>query len=245
MIGTRTHPNALDWAKYLAGESGWPATGRLRRHLRGCAPCRRLEAEMSRERTSFDSAPGRRDELSLLRARAGAPRRSGAMTSPRARWLAIAGAAAAVVAAAIAFRAPRQGPHLLEKGGDALTMYVDRPSGAVALGARCAAGERVMAAYRTGRRHLLLLERDGRGVIQVLVPPGGGRSIELSASEGATATSWTLDSAPGPECFVAVFSDGPIDAAAARRALALSPEAPSLPGAIIRVQCCEKGEPKR
>jgi hypothetical protein len=244
MMGKRTHPNALDWTKYLAGESGWLAAGRLRRHLLACAPCRQLEAEMAEERRSFDSAPMRRDELSFLQARAAASHRNGAKASPRLRWVVMGGAAAAVVATAIALRAPRRAPYLAEKGRDVFTMYVDRPSGAVALGARCAPGDRVMASYRTERRHLLLLERDGRGAVQVLVPPGGGRSIELPAAEGTTATSWALDAAPGRECFAAVFSDGPIDPAAASRALARSPEAPSLPGAVIRMQCCDKGGPR-
>ncbi len=65
--------------------------------------------------------------------------------------------------------------------------------------------------------------------------------MRLPAAEGTTPTSWILDAVPGRECFVAFFSDQPLGAEAATRALNGSPEAPALPGASVRVQCCEKG----
>lgn len=239
------HPSALDWSRRLAGDArGWWRERRMRRHLAGCEACRRLEAEMISERIAFDAAPERREELARLQARAATALRHAAPSSalglPGLRWALGAGLGLALVAV-LALRLPEPRDGLLEKGGSALALYVDRPGGAVALPARCAPGDRLMARWRTDRPWLLLLERDGAGRVQVLLPAGGTTSVRLQAGEGTTPQSFVLDDTPGRECFAAFFSDEPLDAAAAGRALAGAPGAPALPGASVRVQCCEKG----
>jgi len=244
MNDVRTHPNALDWARYFSGEVRWLAGWRFRRHLSACASCRHLEADMAQERAAFDASPLRREELALLQARlVTSPARAIPKKLPQLPWAITAGIAAVAIVLVVV-RAPPQPPTLVEKGRDAFTMYVDRPSGAVALGSRCAAGDRVIARYRTERRYLLVLERDGSGAVQVLHPRDGVASAQLSAAEGTTPTSWILDAAAGQECFAAFFSDEPVETNLASQAFATSPTAPIVPRATVRVQCCNK-EPSR
>ncbi len=154
----------------------------------------------------------------------------------------LAGVAAATAAAALVFvlRAPGPDPWV-SKGGDLLAVHVETASGAVPLGVNCVAGDRLMASYATGHAWLLLLERDGKGSVQVLLPPGGTASAHLDAPRGKTSQSFVLDDVPGRECFAAFFSDAPVEATRAAEALVTGGDAPSLEGAVIRMQCCEKG----
>lgn len=236
MSATRC-PGELEWTRHLAGELGWLAARRLRAHAANCDGCRRALEAMAAERTAFAADPRRRRDLAALgvRARELGPRRG------RAAWrlagLVAAGAAAATV---IVFRGPSSDPEWTIKGGDLLAVHVETASGAVPLGATCAAGDQLMASYATEHAYLLLLERDGEGRIQVLLPPGGTASAHLSAARGRTPQSFVLDEVKGPECFAAIFSDAPIEAARAGEALGNGGGAPSLPGAVIRMQCCEK-----
>lgn len=236
---TRDHPSALAWARHLAGEPAWLARRRLRRHLRRCEACRRLEASLAAERRAFDADPARREELARLAAARGPADRAGA---PRHRWPWLAGALACASAAALALLSlGTPAPDVLRaKGGGVLELYVERPGGAAPLGERCAPGDRLIARYRTDRAYLLLLERDGLGAVQVIAPAGGAASMRLTAGEGTTPTSWVLDGAPGPECFAAFFSDAPVDAHEAARALRAAPSAPQVFGARAQVRCCEK-----
>jgi hypothetical protein len=137
-------------------------------------------------------------------------------------------------------RGPGRDPEWIGKGGDLFALHVERAGGAVPLGATCAAGDQLMASYAAGHAYLLLLERDGEGRIQVLLPPGGTASARLAAPRGATTQSFVLDDAAGPECFAAFFSDAPLDAARAAEALASSSGLPALDGAVTRMICCDK-----
>ncbi len=234
------HPSELTWARALAAELGWLGRTRLRRHLAACDACRRLEAELAEDRRAFEADPRRGDDLRLLRARgadAAPPRVSHGVLRIAA---AVAGATLVAGIAVVATRRPTS-PELAPKGLDAFQLFVDRPAGARPLGDHCAPGNRIIGRYRTDRPYLLLLERDGRGRVQTLVPRDGLESARLPASEGTTSESWVLDAVPGRECFVAIFSDEPVGVAAARHALLERPEAPALPGAVIVVLCCEKG----
>jgi hypothetical protein len=234
------HPSELTWARALAAELGWLARARLRRHLAACEACRCVEANMAEDRGAFESDPRYSDDLRLLLA--------GTVTAPppgaprRASRLAVAAAGAALVAvlAVVATLRPTS-LDLAPKGRDAFQLFVDGSGGARPLGGRCAQGDRIIVLYRTDRPYLLLLERDGRGRVQTLVPRDGVESARLPKAAGTTPDSWILDAEPGPECFVAVFSDKPVGVAAATRALFERPEAPALRGATIQIRCCEKG----
>ncbi len=239
MSGAQTHPSELDWAKHLSHERRWIASWRLRRHLASCATCRALDLDMVRERSAFDASPRRLEEVTLLKSRAATTSRRAASRARRL-WPWIFGAAIAMALLAIV-RTPPSAPDLVEKGRDSFTLYVDRPSGAVALDSWCAPGDRLIARYRSSRPYLLVVERDGRGAFQVLYPQDGTTSAPLPSAEGTTPTSWILDATAGHECFAAFFSDEPLAASAASRALSESPNAPALPGATVRVHCCRKG----
>ncbi|MFO0583122.1 MAG: zf-HC2 domain-containing protein [Anaeromyxobacter sp.] len=246
------HPSPLAWARHLAREAGPLERLRMRRHLAGCAACRAEAEAAERERAAFEAAP---PPLPWPPSRAPAAARP---RPPRAwRWFAgAAGLATAAVAIVLVWTYPggpsarmaRPGPHgpagtlasaeLAGKGGDAFALWVQRPGGPVPLGARCAAGDRLMAGFRTARPWLLLLERDGLGNLQVLYPPNGTASAPAPAS-GTSPASFVLDAVPGRECFAAVFSDAPIPVPAGARALGTG-ERTLLPDAAVRVLCCDK-----
>jgi hypothetical protein len=238
MSATRC-PSELEWTRHLAGELSWLAARRLGAHMAGCPRCRAALSAMDAERAAFSADPRRQRDLALLAARA-APAGSGR----RGRWwlAGLSGLAAAAAATVLVFalRGPGPDPEWISKGGDLLAVHVQTAGGAVPLGATCAAGDQLMASYVSGHAYLLLLERDGKGGIQVLLPPGGTASARLAAPRGATPQSFVLDEVPGQECFAAFFSDAPVDAARAAAALASGGGAPLLGGAVIRMQCCEK-----
>ncbi len=241
MSSETSHPGELVWARYLAGECRWLERRRHERHLAACERCRRLGIEMAEERRSFDADPLRLDDLAVLRARASVTRRGpGRRPLPARSWWVIAAGVFAAAVVALTVRRPAPPSGLLEKGGDVFVLHVERPSGAIALGPSCVPGDRIMGSYRTRRTHLLVLERDGRDRIQTLVPADGAVSMRLPAAEGATPASWVLDAVPGRECFAAFFSDEPLGAAGAARAFRGSLDRPAVPGATVRVQCCEK-----
>lgn len=241
MSGADRHLGALDWARHSAGElRGW--TGwRIRRHLRCCDTCWKVGREIASERVAFLASPESASDLSKLEARA----RTLAAPSARSwRPLALSIGGTAAVAATMSLwvhlAAPATRGLLRGKGGDELTLFVEAPAGAVALGPSCAPGDRLIARYRTDRAYLLVLERDGQGAVQVVHPWNGDRSARLPAGEGTAPLSWVLDDVQGPECFVAFFSDEAVEAGRAREAVTRAPEAPDVGGAAVRIQCCEK-----
>jgi hypothetical protein len=230
------HPSALEWARHVAGETRGFAGFRFRRHLEVCAACSERAAAADRERREFEGDPRHAQAAAALRQRA--ERLSARARRPR--WMAWALVAPAVAVAAVVF-ATSDTQRLAAKGGDVFTLHVDRPSGSRPLDSTCAAGDRIMARYRTGRQYLLIVERDGAGEVQAVHPFGGNASVRLVVSEGVTPQSWRLDQTPGEECFFAFFSDQPVSLSAARTALGESPAVPSLPLAAVRRQCCHKG----
>lgn len=239
MSATRC-PSELEWTRHLAGELSWLAARRLGAHVAGCPRCRAALAAMDAERAAFSADPQRRRDLARLGAR---PAPSGSRRRRGLWWLSgLSGLAAAAAAAVLvlARRGPGSDPEWISKGGDLLAVHVQTAGGAAPLGATCAAGDQLMASYASGHAYLLLLERDGRGGIQVLLPPGGTASARLAAPRGATPQSFVLDEVPGQECFAAFFSDAPVDAARAAAALATGEGTPRLGGAVIRMLCCEK-----
>jgi hypothetical protein len=246
------HPSDLMWTNWHSQELGWLEAQSFRRHLRSCAACRAQEAEERSERARLEEQL--EDDLRSLRPHAEAL--PGRPVEPRRHasglpWAVVGGLAGAVAVLALSIGplivgrpsgapAPDEPTALASKGVAQLDVFVQRGDHAVALGSTCAAGDRLLARWRTGYPYLLLLERDGGGAVQVLFPLEGERSAPVGKGAGTTPKGWLLDAVPGEECFAAFFSDRPLAVDAAARALAASPRAPELAGALVRVRCCQK-----
>ena len=74
-------------------------------------------------------------------------------------------------------------------------------------------GDRIQFTYTSGPlNHLVLVGVDGNGVISRYYPDAGTHSQSVvPGSEMILEDSLVLDDAPGPEVFVAVFSDEPVE----------------------------------
>ncbi len=82
-------------------------------------------------------------------------------------------------------------------------------------------GDRIQFTYTSGPLdHLIVLGVDGRGTLSRYYPDRGAGSLAVApGTRVVLEDSLVLDDAPGPEVFVAVFSDDPLDVAEVERAL--------------------------
>ena len=120
------------------------------------------------------------------------------------------------------------------KGEVSLDMYALRDGAVVEVetGETLKPGDRIQFAYTSGPlNNLVLVGVDGRGVISRYYPDQGAESqAVVPGAEVVLEDSLVLDDAPGPEVFVAVFSDRPLDVLdveqAAREALAQGDDDP-------------------
>jgi hypothetical protein len=108
------------------------------------------------------------------------------------------------------------------KGEVALAVYALQGDEVVevAPGQALRPGDRIQFTYTSGPlNHLVLVGVDGTGVISRYYPDEGGLSQPVvPGSEMILEDSLVLDDAPGPEVFVAVFSDHPVDVVDVERA---------------------------
>ena len=229
-----THPNNFGWTHYAATSLPLWQRMQFNWHLRQCVACRARAAQLREERASFCDSAAYRSCLEGLQARLG--KRS----APR-RILPWFGALATLSCAAI-FGLGILPSHngLRAKGGEQFTLYVQRAGEAVPLGAQCQAGDSLRARYESPRGYLMVVEVDGSGQAQVVFPMQGSDSAAIGASADFTPGSWVLDSTPGRERFVAVFSKAPLQAGyvlqAVRRGTVLSD-----PGVYTLEVACTKG----
>ncbi len=234
------HPDALTWSRFLGRELGVFQRLSFARHLRECERCRNRRDALLRERAAFEGAPEREEELSRLLRRAPSSR-------PPPRLLFGLGMATAAALALAVFILPRGEPGedvLRAKGGSHFELWVNRGDVATQLGDECRPGDALRARYRTDRRYLLVLGRDGTGEIAPLFPPAGTGPVRLVEGEGLTPGSWVLDDRPGREQFIAFFSDAPISEAEASAAVRKAGErTPTLEGAEVQWVGCRKTIP--
>jgi hypothetical protein len=82
-------------------------------------------------------------------------------------------------------------------------------------------GDRVQFTYSSGPLdHLIVLGVDGRGTLSRYYPERGADSLAVApGSRVVLEDSLVLDDAPGPEVFVAVFSDDPLQVVEVERAI--------------------------
>ncbi|MCB9684888.1 MAG: hypothetical protein H6738_15780 [Alphaproteobacteria bacterium] len=203
-------PSRLLLGRYASGELSADEAAALEARLDDRA--RQILAEIEAARTQVPPL-----DLAALRGRASAT------PANNNRWygLATLALAAVVLVVFLAFGRPQpQGPDIRFRTGD--TLQVHRLDGqrlvpyqqGVAVGSGDVLGFKVVA---TGHTSVVVMSVDGSGRVQVYWPEEGGVAEPIDA-DGLLALpgSLTLDDAPGPELFVAVFDT---DVAAARTAL--------------------------
>ena len=199
---------------------------RARSHVGACPACRSHLDSLRRSAEYFDQNVRDRTEgqvLAALEERTGAPPRT------RRRWeLTALGLAAATAAVVLVTRGAPRRPDAREadlrsKGDASLTVF-RRHAGSVSVlsdGARVEPGDSLrFLADPAGYRWLLVLSLDGGGRSTVYLPYGGSASRPIDPLRRFEDDgSITLDETRGPERIFALFSDQPIAAAEAIRAL--------------------------
>ncbi len=141
---------------------------------------------------------------------------------PSWSWLRVAMAAtlagAAALATVLVFLPPLMGdvpePYDGLKGTTALGAAllrdgeVQRIEGSMAV----RPGDEIQFRVDTGTYdHVMVLGMDGTGAVSVYQPLGGGHSVAVDPGAGRTLSpALKLDDAPGPEVYVALFTDDPV-----------------------------------
>lgn len=143
-------------------------------------------------------------------------------------------AAAAVAAAALVLAVAQpwrdggptpadDGAAVRVKGAVALDLYTLQDGDVIEAepGVVLRPGDRIQFTYTSGPlNHLIVLGVDGRGTLSRYYPERGADSLAVApGSRVVLEDSLVLDDAPGPEVFVAVFSDDPLQVAEVERVI--------------------------
>jgi hypothetical protein len=210
----------------LLDRDGSDASRGARAHADACAECRTRLESLRRSARHFELHVRERTEEQVL----AALERRAALPPRRRRWdlmaLGLTGAAAALllVTRGASRHSDARGADLLPKGDASLTVY-RRHAGAVSVladGTRVDAGDGLrFTADPAGHRWLLVVSIDSGGHSSVYVPYGGSSSAPIDPERRfEDPGSITLDETGGPERIFALFSDRPLSATDATRALA-------------------------
>jgi hypothetical protein len=242
------HVSELEWSQLLGNDLSWWSRRRVRSHQQKCSLCRETYERMLEERSSFDAAPERQEEIErLIRADPG----RAAVASRRRSPMLLVGASIALAAAAALVVVLLPGDETLEQQGggadvlrpkgDLFVLYRERGGEVVSLQGSCQPGDRIRARFATDRGYVLIASRDGAGQVAVLYPRRAGQSAAAPTQAELTPGSWVLDDTPGTERFFAVFSERPLSSE--RVVQAISSAAPSIEGAVILEAQCQKVAP--
>jgi len=147
-----------------------------------------------------------------------------ALARPALGYTALAAVAAAAVVLAVVqpWRAPVEpdegvAPGTRIKGAVALDLYALQGGDVVEAepGVVLRPGDRIQFTYTSGPLdHLIVLGVDGRGTLSRYYPDHGAGSLAVTpGARMVLEDSLVLDDAPGPEVFVAIFSDDPLQVA--------------------------------
>lgn len=220
-------PPATILEETLAGESApaWVS------HIAGCDTCGGYLNALAEEQRSFLAQ--RPPELFVRQV----ARRGAANRQPR-RWWTLATGLVAAAAAVILI------PTLILKSGDDVRTKGSAPfhvfykrgasePAALVPDTHLRAGDLLRFSYRANSDgYLAIMDLDGAGKVTPFFPFGGERSAALHAGESTLPGSVTLDTAPGPEWLVAIFSTTPFE---------IAPIAAQLhahaPGLAVEVTC--------
>jgi hypothetical protein len=212
----------------LRGDEADDGTRRARDHVAVCAACGGHLDSLRRSASYFEQHVRARTEPRVVEA---VERRlAGARARGRRRWTltalgVTAAAAALVLVARVAPRRVDGGDGDLRAKGKPSMVVFRRHAGAVSVladGAHVEPGDGLrFTAQPAGHRWLLVASIDSAGRPNVYVPYGGAGSAPIDPVRPfEDGGSITLDDTPGPERVFALFSDRPIAAADATRALA-------------------------
>jgi hypothetical protein len=209
-----------------------------RRHVAGCRDCRSRLDDIGRARAAYLAAYPAADFARQVTARAERSRRAhtaatGAVPGDRSvvgwgrrLWLAGAGglvlALGAVVLLAIpSSRAPLEPDEIRLKGGVTWSVFANRRTRTwpVTDGEALKPGDHLAFAYAVPQdRYLVLLGIDDAGTITQYGPDGS--PVRLTRGQGRVPFAIELDARPGEEQLIALFSQTPLDVAAAKQVLA-------------------------
>jgi hypothetical protein len=184
------HISALTWFRFESGDLYFGEWLHLRLHLGRCETCR-----------------AQRDARQII----GEGREVGQRRVRRTMTV-LSGVAVLGVSALTVLQRPARGVDELTPKGGASTFNLAkvRPT-AVPLDEICAAGDVLQGELRTTKKYVLVIGASGASV-QVLYPAGLTQSAEVGNGVLRMPNSWVVDSEPGLERFVALFSDTPLDA---------------------------------
>jgi hypothetical protein len=228
------HPTAMELDSAELGRLPEARRQELAAHVLRCARCAQTQQALQRASAHFRSEVFPRSLPRVVAASAGpvaGVRRWWQTISARARWALMAAPLTAGLVLAVGALgrdgqqrpAPGEEPAVSLKGRPALHVFARRGDRvfAVRAGDTLAAGDAVRLVVEPGgHRYLLIVSIDGAGKVSVYHPFDGSVSAALGPEPRVELPgSIVLDRAPGPERIVALFSDAPLSAAAARASL--------------------------
>ncbi len=181
-------------------------------HLQGCADCRAQWDALLKDQQTFRQFVLPRT-LSAVVERGTAPR---LWQKFRRSWLWGVPLAASAVLLAIVASQVKPPPELAMRGGARVEVMALRGAEQFRPGpeAPLLPGDQLRFSLDgAGARHVAILARDGNGEVSVYHPYRGTRSAPLAPGYQPLPTSLALDASPGPETWVVVFSDRPLDLA--------------------------------
>jgi hypothetical protein len=228
------HPTAMELDRAELGQLPEARRQQLAAHVLHCARCAETQQTLQRAAAHFRAEVFARS-LPRMLAASGGPvagwRRWWQTIGARARWAVLAAPVAAGLVLAVGVfgqqgqrsAALGEEPAVSMKGRPTLHVFARRGDRvfAVQSGETLAPGDAVRLVVEPGgHRYLLIVSIDGTGKVSVYHPFDGAVSASLGPEPRVELPgSIVLDRAPGPERVFALFSDGPLSAAAVRASL--------------------------
>ena len=217
----------LQLARFMTDDLSESEAATVRAHLEACEKCRAVSKQMDVNAAAYSA----HEELHLERlderlAAASAERGVGSRGRNVAIFCGLAAAAAAVLVLTFVFNAGQDesaGDSVIAfKGSSALAVTAarDGETFAVKEGTHLRAGDAVrftLTAFHSG--YVTVFSVDGKGTVSPFYPAAAlsenAAPLEIPAAGKHTLPgSIVLDDAPGPERFVALFSERPFDRSA-------------------------------